>query len=576
MASGFNHQDGSECDGCHRQDKPHITYRVEEDQQLCDDCAERKKDSIKPVKRKVWWSCEKHPEKEAEVFCETHQAAICHICAITKTHRPCDMKDIHDEIDERKRFLVDKVAEGKSKGKEIMECELTVVRRSGVVDEHLEKLYHEINVALNKEIGKLTYQKEKKAAMINMEADNEIAKIVEKINKTRHERLLENYEDYNRKTQSIEDEKDALNRDLEHVKQKFVQESHLRKNKYQNLSKSLDEALMKAEKLVNEERDLLTEFKHITQSLENGLKTEISVENVSNMASIIEKISFRKSDDGQGVGRLLVPSNEWEKEIEFHLKLGNSMAIGTVKNTKIVFREVSGGSVYVENVKEKTSRKVVDGKNPYHICSCTTLVDGRIVCGTFNAEIVIYNPTWKHQSTFVLTRERKGVATWVTTDRDGMIVAVVYESDTIYIYNPDDGAFVRSVTFPGGPISKKIGCLSSGDMVVCSKGQDVCVVDGLGVVKSTNHFHGKHVRSIAVDKLTDLIYAMYYGGSEYSVDVMSPNGEVRAERIVTSTAGSLLSYMYFSITDTGTLILCINSKILLYKKMLTPVNELAI
>ena len=35
---------------------------------------------------------------------------------------------------------------------------------------------------------------------------------------------------------------------------------------------------MKAEKLVNEEKDLLTEFKHITQSLEKGLKTEISVE----------------------------------------------------------------------------------------------------------------------------------------------------------------------------------------------------------------------------------------------------------------------------------------------------------
>ena len=84
MASGFTRQDGCECDGCHRQDKPHITYRVEEDQQLCDDCAKRKKDSIKPVRRKVWWFCEKHPEKEAEVFCETHQAAICQVCAINQ------------------------------------------------------------------------------------------------------------------------------------------------------------------------------------------------------------------------------------------------------------------------------------------------------------------------------------------------------------------------------------------------------------------------------------------------------------------------------------------------------------
>ena len=43
------------------------------------------------------------------------------------------------------------------------------------------------------------------------------------------------------------------------------------------------------------------------------------------MVSVIEKISFRKSDDGQGVGRLGVPSNEWEEEEdEFYLERGNS------------------------------------------------------------------------------------------------------------------------------------------------------------------------------------------------------------------------------------------------------------
>ena len=187
------------------------------------------------------------------------------------------------------------------------------------------------------------------------------------------------------------------------------------------------------------------------------------------MASIIEEISFRKSDDRQGVGKLGVPSNEWEKEIEFDSKLkGLLIPIGAVKNTEIVFREVSGGSVYVENIKEKTTRKIVERKNPYDIYSCTALDDGSIVCGTFNAEIVIYDPTWKHQSTIVLTGARKGTPTWVTTDGDGMIVAVVNGSAIIYIYNPDDGALVRSVTFPGGPIYG-IGCLSSGDMVVSSK-----------------------------------------------------------------------------------------------------------
>ena len=70
MATGFTPQDCS-CDRCYKQDQPHITYRVEMDQELCDDCAQEMQGSIKPVRRKVLWFCEKHPEKEAEVFCET-------------------------------------------------------------------------------------------------------------------------------------------------------------------------------------------------------------------------------------------------------------------------------------------------------------------------------------------------------------------------------------------------------------------------------------------------------------------------------------------------------------------------
>ena len=91
-------------------------------------------------------------------------------------------------------------------------------------------------------------------------------------------------------------------------------------------------------------------------------------------------------------------------------------------------------------MRDKTTQKVVAGANPYDIRNCTTLDDGRIVCGTLKAEIVIYNPTWKHLRTIVLTKEEKGKATLVTTDRDGMIVAVVSESAVIYIYNPDDGS----------------------------------------------------------------------------------------------------------------------------------------
>ena len=442
------------------------------------------------------------------------------------------MKDIHDEIDERKRYLVDKIAEGKSKGKEITECELTVVRRSQVVDSHLEKLDHEINAAFSEEMKKLNDDKEIKAAKINMEADGEIAKITAQINKRRYERLQENDEDSKRKIQTTEEEMGVLNRDLKHIKEKFRHESDLQNTKWQQLSKALDEALMKADNLVNEEKDLFIEFKHVMQSLDQGLEAEINVENVRYISSIIEKILFRR-EDGQAFGRLGVPSNEWEKGDEIDTVLWIRLcAIGSVKNGEVVFRDVYDGAIYVKNIREKTSRKVVVGRNLYNIYSCTSLDDGRIVCGTTNSEIVIYDPMWKHiTGTIVLTNERKGKVTWVTTDRYGVIVAVVSGSATIYVYNPDDGSLMRSVTIDSGPIHG-IGCLSSGDTAVstnyCSQGNDVCVVDRSGVVKSTTHYHGKTVRSIAVDKFADLTYVMYNVGSKCSVDVLSPNGKLAA------------------------------------------------
>ena len=264
-----------------------------------------------------------------------------------------------------------------------------------------------------------------------------------------------------------------------------------------------------------------------------------------------------------------VPSKEWEKENEFETKLGGPfIAVRAVKNAKVVLQDLSAGSIYVENIKEKTTRKVVDGKNPYYISNCTTLDDGRIVCGTCNAEIVIYNPKWKHQSTIVLTRQRRGNTTWVTTDKDGMIVAVVWGSATIYVYNPDDGELVRTVSFSGGPIYR-IGCLSSGDMVVhtnCSRGNYVCVMGGSGVVKSTGHFRGKILRSIAVDKLTDLIYVMYNEGKECAVDVMSATGSVIAEKML-----SISTMKHCSITNTGKLVVGTGSTISVYRQTMKTV-----
>ena len=68
----------------------------------------------------------------------------------------------------------------------------------------------------------------------------------------------------------------------------------------------------------------------------------------------------------------------------------------------------------------------------------------------------------------------------------------------------------------------------------------MCVVGGSGIIKSTtHHLHGIHVSSITVDQSTGMIFIMYYVDNDCSVDVMSPNGEVIAEKILTTTAARI-------------------------------------
>ena len=186
MASGFALQEqNSMCDSCHRQDKPHISYRVEVEQQLCDDCAQERQGSIKPLRKKVRWFCEKHPEEEAKIFCETHRIPICQVCAVTKPHKACENKDIQDELDDRKKHLLDLVDRGRVKGNELKEYSSTVIRSSENVEEHLKTLEEKILGVVQKQSKHAIEEKTQKSNKTNREADEEITKITSEINARR-------------------------------------------------------------------------------------------------------------------------------------------------------------------------------------------------------------------------------------------------------------------------------------------------------------------------------------------------------------------------------------------------------
>ena len=161
--------------------------------------------------------------------------------------------------------------------------------------------------------------------------------------------------------------------------------------------------------------------------------------------------------------------------------------------------------------------------------------------------------------------------TLVAIGMNNTVVAVLFESSTFHMVDlkPNPANPIKPVEFKG--VIYCIVCLSTGDLVVCTKsssGQDVCVVDVSGGIKTTTHFHDKNVLSIAVNRSYDLIYVLYSVGQQCAVDVMLPSGEVIAVKVVTSPAGRKNPSAHCFFTDTGKLAIGIDNNITVYKKNL--------
>ena len=583
MASGFTLIDmieGTDCAGCHIQDKPLITYFVETDQGLCADCAcvHERQGTIKQVRKKVSLFCEKHSEDEATIFCPSREVAICQRCALTTPHASCPKSDIKDESSDRKSSVLDLVGKGKLRRSEIREHVAMINHRELELDNHLKKLAQTIKNACEEELRKTEEENDQVIKQINRDADVDIDRIILEINKRRHEMVNQAEEEFNQKMRIIVERKEMLITDLKCMRYKYQQESNDVKTHCQRFLSAVEEALQRADKLLCDQKDMLKDYKGVERMLNETVHTKVNVKGVSNVASTFAKVSFKR-EPGRTLGLVGLPI--WEKEDECAHEQGwFPHLIGSVGKNKVVFRDRHDGAIYVTDMRDKTTRKVKSGKEPYAIWSCAALNDGRIVCGTGNAQIVMYDKRWTRTRTTILAKGSRGYSTSISIDKEGMIVAVVLRSNNIYICNPDDGAIVRSIAIrdlDNCPLYG-VGCLSSGDIVVCTEcpnGKDVCVVDSAsGIVKSTTPFRGKSVWGVAVDAATDLIYVIYHREMMCAVDVMFPNGGIKAERIMAYPLDTDLPSLHCFIPEPGKLVLGIDCKIVVFKRIFQNVQEI--
>ena len=558
-----------------------INDREDEGKKPLDDPPPQKFERRWSTRKILRMPCEIHTDKELVEYCLNHKVPVCKKCADTETHFSCEFKDIKKEIADRKSDLTTLLINGKTKYYELKKCEAAIDVGVQDVDTHLKKIEDKLRIIANKELQNIADEEKLAKDQINKEADEEIAKI----NEVREDNLGHIVENFRQRINNIEVEKALLMEDLKSVKDTLKQKFNDMKAQYQNTLATLDEYLGSAKKLATDDKGVMKDFHNVVEVLSTAMKSKARTdepERVKNLTSIAQKVSFWEVED-RIMGRIGVPTGKSPKENKWPTELSEpTHMIGSVKHDEVLLRD-KFGLVYIKNLDQKPPYLLSEGKKMSDIWTAACLEDGRIVCGTTNSEIVVYEQTWKHIGTILLPSEEGDYKTvHVSVDKNNLIVAALYKSSQIYAYNPDTLRLMRSFTLEKSPVYE-LQCLSSGNIILlttCSSSEDnVCVrlVNAFGETKSTTHFHDKYVKRISVDRLTDLVQVMYYDSQHdrYAVDVLSPSGTLKSERDLKFPRNEkLVSYFpSCAFLKSGKLAICIDGKINVYKEKIQDVGD---
>ena len=584
MASGF--EGGNiKCQGCHKDDLHHdVTYRTEVNLRLCDNCARERKELTEGMEKKAKWFCARHRDKSAELFCDTHTIAICQICALTRSHKQCDLKEIIDEIVDREQRRRELVQKGEEKRYALKELDESVKCSTQEVETCLTELEENARTVVQDHKSKVLTEKVSREEVINREADEQIAIINEKRNSS----LKENEDDANCKIDTIEGEEQELNVDLSRLKDVFRQSLH----NWNAQGSTLEEILTQAKGLVIGNEESMKDFEHIIKELEGKSETDANTKDIDNVSSLIKNVSLRRIGERQ-VGRLGIFS--WDREYLFDKGIDLvSNVIGSIGRNEVVIQD--GDTIHVKNVENKTTRTVLKCKESYRMWSCVPLTDGRIVCGTDGGQLLVYDHAWKFIRTIDLkdrhrrwsSAEDLGVRlskngnkllTCVSVGKAGQIHAAICGEDTVLVFNPDDGKLVGTVTIHEQPINE-IYCLSSGDIVIrseCTSGPDVCLVGRSGEVKQTLHFHGKDdFYSCTADPSIDSVYIFYFDSQkkQFFIDLVTFADGVNTYTELVVARPTPYGCCECLVPESGKLVTLINETITQYKLTTTHVAEI--
>ncbi|XP_054752797.2 uncharacterized protein LOC129258572 [Lytechinus pictus] len=516
MASGFPTDSRNKCEGCQSYGKAHVSYRMEVRQQLCDECAKLQGHLIKEDNERHW-CCAKHPQEIAKVFCITHDVFVCEPCSSTEHGKGCTLQDTVDTMEVRKEELNFLVEEGRKREGEMLKRSRIIKDQVVKIKEHYAQEERRLKKAYGDEIKKVT----DRFGVLMRELREGSIIVREKVDKQ-----IEGAE---------------------------------------KICKDMSEIHTKAEKLMNNDELSASEFTKFTQQCCCMFEGDIDI-NVSDHAlKIAEMVKFER-EEGWKIGQIKMPVERWELERTFRAgQKGISCMIGSCSNNDVVIKNNYDSSIRLLNFQDGRGKKVIESKNSHGLWKCSFLEDGRIVGGSCDGDVVIFDHTWKHIKTISVVLSPSARVS-VSVDDNGNVLASALGQSMIYIINPDKGEVVGSLNISNKAIYE---VQAIGNKIAirtrCSKGQDVCVLGSDGVVIATVHLHSKDMRSMIVDSSGDALYVMYQASPlTCAIDVM-PFGRAAGARKIVDCSSTPLSPS-FVLAGPSQIVLHNDGKVLIYKK----------
>ncbi|XP_063954550.1 uncharacterized protein LOC129258397 [Lytechinus pictus] len=496
---------------------------------LCNGCAKKCQQNIVTDKVLNKWTCHKHHTRRAEIFCEDHQSIICHNCATT-SHKPCDIREVEEILDERRCKLQRMIEETKQLGKSEASVEKLVAEAST----HLAKVEVKMQEAIHEAIEYVEEEGKQTLESINKEADREI----EQINIRRAVRLKKNLAVIDQGRQDILKRQCILQDELQLLMGKL---NDCAKTCLKNQSSAIENSRMKAETLIKNEILLLKNYSEV----EGEMMQSLQKDNVERLAlPIVEKarqVNFER-ESGPNLGILQGLDGSWVLKPSLTVDISEPALVGFTNKKNVIVIDKRSDSLVLVDFQEQQACKVVNGEFPRNIYRLALLDDEKVACGTTDGSLFIFQKqTWEFIERVPLYLGTPVILAVDNVSRNRRILAVAQGECIINIVSQESNEVTSSVSVKDTPIID-IAVLWQGDIVVrtrCASGDDLAVLNRNDfTVTSVTHFHDKYLRSITADQGRDALYIRHFDPNRQKCSVE----EMRLMDGKLTSVGSILEF----------------------------------